>query len=227
MPIAVKTLIERSVVNALGLPRSPIMRDVRDRGIDAYNQKGRDIWNVWPWDDEKLDEIAISPDENGEILLPASVESVQAVVDGSGYAVANRDPITAWRNGIRDIFEGVWEFMAPVNGQKRIKVDGGVDDTFYVLALAPFTDATVESAYDAQTPEATPTDYRTLSWTITRAESALMELIDDELRDWAGIAKRGKGDSLLQNAIARDTLIDGREVRMVPAIGMFHEVGEY
>jgi hypothetical protein len=223
-------LIQQAVQEALGLPRDPIATDIRDLALATANMQGKIIWLSWPYDNEKLDEFTDTPDANGIITLPATVDIVRAVKciaagTTEGTRVWPESELIAAAAG-ETLSSDRFHYLADLEGFRRIKV-GDTTASYRILALARWTDATVEADYDPASPEDTPTDYRVLQFPLDRAEPALMEFIKDALRVWDGAAPTRDGGNLLQVAMNRETKQQDRDDRLNPRCPAYDEVGAW
>lgn len=234
MPASVKTLIQDCVQEALQLPRDPLAEDVRDLALQVYNTRGRDIFQAWPWDNTKIDEFTAPAAVSGVITFTYEVGEVRGIrslntsTDATGERLWNQDELQAATRGV-SVESGRFIYLADsATGCRRIRIDA--EDTtgvYRVLALKRFVQATVESAYDEDHPELTPTDYRVAVFTIDRAENALREFVKDALRLWAGEAPQNQGQTNLQNALQREQAHQDRERVATPRVPMFQEVGQW
>lgn len=232
MAKTVETLLLDCISQALSLPRDPVQVDIRDLALSIFNEQGRIIWDQWPWDNEKIPEQTVTPDNDGIITFGAEVDVVralQAVSAGgdTGTRIWNEDDLIAAAQGAT-ISSERFQHMREENGVVRIQVPTAATyPTYKALCLSRWVDATVEAGYNPADPTATPTDYRVLIFAIYRAEPALVAMIKDGLREFTGRPQLKNGTQLLQIALQRDTYDADRERRINPRNPMYSEIGEW
>lgn len=235
----VLSIIEDAVSDGLGLPRSPIANDILAEAVARYNRIGQDTFDVFPFDAKKLDPFTtanttyVTSFTGGVITFKAPVDLIRAVrpvEDGAtGVALWPQDDIdAAFRTGA-DVDSRRFIYMADgADGVKRIKLNSEDDATTYsILATSRFVRATIESAYSAGSPSATPTDYRVLTWPLHHALPALVSRLCDELRVWDGQAAKGDWTAMLQTAVNKTTRQEARESVIMPADPIFGDGGSW
>lgn len=213
--------IIKSCLPAIGLPRTAIPTDLLQPALDILNNRGRAIWDSWPWDNTKIETFTISSAVNGVITMPANVDVVRAVragVSGSTNStlVWNEDEVLAAIAGqliSTDAFQHLPD--DDTTGYRRILVEANQTGPWYVLALKRYTPVTTAN-------------YTTATFGIDRAEEALRGMLSDGLRALLGLPEQGSGQVSLQIAKARETDLQNREVRLVPRSPIFQsEFDEY
>ena len=214
----IKELIAGCVQRALGLPRDPVQIDIRDLALDGVNDEGRNIFDVWPWDNSKIDVFKADAPVSGVVTLPATVDVVRAIrtpdtnLAKHQIGLFNQDDVLA---AVDDRVEltNRWENLSDdANGNRRIKVEDDVNKELFVLALSRF------GPFGS-------TDYITRKFQISFAEFALREFVCDILREYAGMRPLGKGGQALEIALDRVTDIAQREIRSHPQNPNFTEIG--
>lgn len=217
---------------------SAITAEMIQRAVDAYNASEPFIWRKWPWTNRKIDEISITPDDNGVIVFDGDnsdvdiVRSVRAIGTGnnadSSVLIWNEDDVRSAINGEDVGSDRFQKLVDSDDGYRRIKVS--VDDavsTYKVLAFRRFVQTEVNDAYSSGDPSATPYDYRVLTWKIDRAEASLVGYIADELREWMTKEKSGRWNHALNGTIKDIREQEATEQLMTPAEGNFGEQGDW
>ncbi len=234
MAATVEKILIDSIQQGLGLPRDPIATDIRDLALAAYNEHGRIIWDVWPWDNEKMDEFtAPAADSDGIITFASTVDTVRAIKGNdansdSSTRIWNQDDLLAASRGVIVDTERFLHLADDSSGNRRIRISTeNTQATYTALALKRWVDAVVDPNYDPLDPSATPTDYRVETFIVDTAEPALRAYIKDTLRRWQGMATEKNGDKLLNIALKREVQDADRERRINPRQPMFGDVGNW
>jgi hypothetical protein len=208
--------------------------DQRDLALRIANSLAEEIWSAWEWDNEKMDEFTDSPDADGIIVLPATVESVQAVALNSADSsvdtatpIWNADQRRDWANGHPLPSETFHHLAADSDLTRRIRVakPEGTTVVYRFLAVAKYVRATVEAAYSPANPSATPTDYRVLHWLIDRATPSLCSALRDRLRAPRGIPLERRSSKLMKDALARELIASDRQIRTDPRYPQYGDLG--
>lgn len=206
------------------------------QSVDIYNASEPFIWRKWPWTNRKIDEIEVSPDEDGIIVFDgdnSDVDMVRAVrsVSTTGDStpmIWNEDDVRAAMNGGEIGSDKFQKLVDDSDGYRRIKVS--VDDAvsaYKVLAFRRFVQAEVNESYSSGDPSATPYDYRVLTWKIDRAEAPLIDYIADGLRSYMSKEKKGTYVHGLNGTIKDIRDQEATEKLMTPAEGKFGEMGDW
>jgi hypothetical protein len=202
-------------------------------GVDFYNQSEPIVWRVFPWQTKKIEET-VSPDDDGIITLGDDLDIVRAVQaldsdNNAGMLIWHEDEIRALINGEAPIADGTFDYMADdASGNRRIKVK--VQDPaseYRILALRRFQKATVDPAYNAGDPSATPNDYRVLTWKIDQAESTLISFITDRLKGWNGAEETGGYVRHLRGTVNDLNEQQANTQTITPAQGAFEDTGTW
>ena len=217
----IQDILVSCVQKALGLPRDDIATDIRDRALDEINDRGREIFDAWPWDNTKIDQFDAPAPVSGVITFASTVDVIRAirVVDANGDdqgPIFNQDEILASIQGQTDLSEVArYENLADdASGNRRIRVEDDTTVTRKVLALNRFV-AFTSSATDLAK-----------QFQIRHAEIALKEFVCDALREYIGYPTLGKGPGALKIALDRATTIEQREIKVTPRHSWFTEIGE-
>jgi len=224
-------IIQNAVQEGLGLPRDPIAVDVRDLALASANNRGKIIWSSWPFDNEKMDEFtAPTPSASGVIVFDSDVDAIRAiksVQSGSteGTRIWSEDDLIAASQG-NSVSGERFIYLSDYQGCRRIKVSD-TTSSYRVLALSKWVDAIVDPNYSALNPDATPTDYRVLTFPLDRAEPALLEMVKDDLRVWDGVAPKGEAGTLIQVARSRELEQQDRDDRLNPRYPAYSEAGDW
>jgi len=231
---SIKDILVDCVQAGLGLPRDPIPTDIRDLALRVINQKGRAIFDSWPWDNSKVPEFTAPTAVAGIITFASTVDVIRAIRpvtnDQDGAApIWAQDEMLAAARGESVSSERFIPMPDDTAGCRRVKL-GSVSETntvYKALALLRWVDATVESTYDSTNPSATPTDYRYMTFLIDRAEPALREFAITALKKWKAGKSDDDGAELLRIAKKREDEQGDREHRINPRNPAFSELGNW
>ena len=223
--------IQSAVSDGLGLPRTPIQNDVLLEGIARYNKVGKIIFDMYPWDNTKTDQIEVTP-AAGIITFPATTDIVRAIrpkdttaTNDNQLAIWPEDDVNAAINGVEVSSNRFVHLSDSTDGYRRIKVN--TDDnvtTYYALTLIRFVNAIVDPSYNAADPSATPADYRVLEFPIDHANSALSAYLADEMREWDGQKRVGDWRALLTVELNKVLNQESREVVAYPMESSFSDL---
>lgn len=205
------TIIRDAVAEGLKLPKTNVQNDILSIGVQYYNKCGKLIFEEYQWENRKEVGTEYTPDSDGIITLGAEVDTIRAIrpistadSDARCEALKPEDDVNAYIRGV-DISPGYYRYLPDDDdGYRRIQVY--VDEnysTYKIIAYNRFVKATIEDAYDADDPTATPTDYRVIQWPIDHCEHVLVEYIADMFRDWDGQPKTNEWREMLQAAIRK------------------------
>ncbi len=238
MSQTISQIINECVQQALGLdPETDgLQTEIRNVALNIANHKGKMMWDSWPWDNSKLDEFTAPTAVDGVITFAANVDIIRAIrtvntSQNSATPVFNEDEVVAARIGSVSPSDTYQHLSDSSDGYRRIKIDTTIatdaSQTIKVLALKRWVDFTVDAAYSASAPTATPYDYRVATFPLDKAVPALKEFVIDGLKVWDGQAPGGGGSSALKIAIDREIQLQERERRIIPSTEYFSEVGAW
>jgi hypothetical protein len=232
MAATVYEILQDCIQQALALERTNIHEDILYLSLGAYNERGRIIWDSWPFQDERLDEFtAPAADSDGIITFASNVDIIRAIkavgsdADATETKVWNQDDLMAAANGQIVSSARFITLARDSDNCVRIRVNTDDDATAYkALALKNWTDAIVDPNYSASNPSATPTDYRVMTFPLYRAEPALRAYVKDTLREAQGMTPSGAGGELMAVAVRREEYDQDNERRVVPRNPMFYDL---
>lgn len=232
MGTTVDGIVKAAIQRALNLPSLRIQRDLLEYAVGAYNLCGSRIWNNWPWDNSKMEEIEEQVTENGIVVLPYEVDAIRAVFStgsmGERTRISNFDEVTEATGSTAPLSSAYYSHLPDnENGQRRIKLSGFQHSTVSVLCLKRFIKAHIRENYSSANPSATPDDYRVLTWPLDRAEMDLVDLIADDIRVWRGLPPRTSEDAVMKRAISREQIQQPRDARIVPQSPSYSEAGNW
>ena len=239
--MTVLEIIQDAVEDGLGQPRDPIQNNIMLTALAKYRKCGKTIYNLYTWDNRIIDQFNsddstyITSFADGVIEFSADVDIVLAlrsVTDESDLSNSTliwpQSLIDAAIKG-EDVSSGMFTHLAnSTAGNKRIMVNtDDAIDTYRILATKRFVPATVEASYDADTPTATPTDYRVLTWPIPDADPAIIAYMSDELRVWDGQKPAGDWQGLVEIAKNKVAKQEARQEQILPYSSSFSDVGNW
>ena len=225
-------IIQKAIPRALGLPSDPIHDDVLEVALEACNEEGLNIWDIWPWDNKKPEgTVSVTPDSSGIITFDSTVDIVRALraLDSTGEdsdAILPQNDGDAFLRGTNVSSLRFINLSDDSDGYRRIQVDDDDSITTYrALVFKKWTDAVEDAAYDSSDPTATPTDYRVLAFPVDKAINAMIGYVRDALRDWDGQGQTTEGADKLAVVISKHKRQEGRTQTVMPVSPMFDDSG--
>jgi len=229
-------ILKSAINNGLKLPRDPIQSDILSLALDFYANSGKELYDLWTWDNRNIDELTMTPDSDGIITFDVTVDIVRAVKAVATGSSDNDDTFIWPQDQINAAILGklvspdrfVYLSNDATTGGRRIQVNS--DDAiaeYKVLAFKKFIPAVIDDDYDSTDPTATPTDYRVIEFPIDHLNPAIIAKVADDLREWDGQKLKNDWEGLVK--IARQK-VDSHQVRghvVHPPEAVFGELGNW
>lgn len=223
-------IVTTAIHRAFNLPQDRIQRDVMQYAVSAYNLRGSQIWQRFPWDQTKLERITVNPtsDDHIEQFAP----HVDAIRGAVLVTASGQHPIRAYE----ELMEGTTSPLTmpyyqllpdSSSGDRRVRIVNALGKQVQFHCLRKFVRAEINPNYNPNDPQATPNDFRVLTWPIDRLEMDLIELIADDLRLWRGLPPRSNENEILSRAVIRENVDQARSVRVTPLYPSYYEAGNW